>query len=241
MVLIKKKIYLFIFLLVNVAPFLYGMKRSTGFSDVRSSQSQKSKLPRGLVKGIFLDADGSVVIGCEIKNPQMQIFTFRDEKDLLLYERKMEDFPKKFKKNFKRYVRGKIKDRERAARREARKHKKIEDEDSGKYLIIYPEKYSTEPFNILNSQIVINLFVKGAPPELIKFLSKCSLPPELIKFLSKYSLEDKEEERLKKELIFQKRRKEEAIEKLKNQRESLKETTEYFKQITLLQRCLPVT
>ncbi|HEB41710.1 MAG TPA: hypothetical protein ENI08_01655, partial [Candidatus Dependentiae bacterium] len=79
---IKKKIYLFVFLLINVAPFLYGIKRSASCSDMKSNKPNSEQLQQfkhsnkyrtglkdGLYMAVDLDHKGKVKSSLPIENP----------------------------------------------------------------------------------------------------------------------------------------------------------------------------
>ena len=231
---IKKKVCLFIILLINLMSSLYGMKRSVSLPDMKSLQSnfgQNSKFPGGKVEVILLDKGGSPIIGFQIEDPQLKFLSVKNKQDLPLVKEQIGCLPEKTQKDLNRHFKQRIRDREWAKQpTRLRKSQRNKNQDDDRYLFIYPKELSSELFllrtlkNILNNQIVIDFFRQGAPAELIKFLPR-------------YSLENKEVKRLKEELLFQKRRKEEAMRELENQRESLKKNPKYLKQIALLKGC----
>jgi len=155
MIIIKKNSCLFIFLLINIVPFLCGNKEPL----------------EGDVKVIVTDKHGSSEIFGPIRDPQVEYLRDITKENLDSLVNKMEYF------GFPEHTRDNCREE---FEREIEKSKNSGEEPS-KYIVISPGKFSNEwriwtlVKNIINNQMVVKTLVQGVPPEIIRCLPRYKL------------------------------------------------------------------
>ncbi len=101
MALIKKKIYLFVFLLVNVAPFLYGMKPSIRWLTPFLRNQVISKMVSELFLSIYQDYGNQVLKKLKKESEQLKIKNKKLLKKLQCQEDRLRKSPEFFKEKHK--------------------------------------------------------------------------------------------------------------------------------------------
>ncbi len=225
MKLLVRKIYIYSLVIATLP--IYGMEQSPNLSDEQPvqpqqqlGQSQQLELLREKVDVISYGENGSRISRVQYENLLLILFRFQSRQDLSSIENRFSHCPDSTQRDIKRYCRQMI--------LENNWKPKKDQQDNFTCFVITPAEFHQEHPLIRTIKLVLN------NPVVIK-LAEEVVPPMLISLLPHYSFASKREKKLDEELIFQEKRKEETLKKLKDRREKLKEDPAYFKQIMLYQ------
>lgn len=209
--LIRKRTGLF-FLFFTIASTVHGRGRSKSCSDMSSlQQPQQLQSLQGDIDVITIDRDGSIRWS-RILDSQFECIEIKNINDFDLVKNRLKNFPPNVQRDLGEHFLQRLK------------------QGNGKYrcIMAFPKEFRQEYFLVWAVKAVFN------NPMVIKILNK-AIPPMLIKILPRYSLEHKRKKEIDRELMLQQKRKEEALKELKRKKDKLKKSSDYFKQIILLQ------